>query len=128
MGLDTYPSHSEDDYDDVTPEDAAAFESAGIDLCGGMCSDGVVSIRGKIYDDIVREVSGESLYTSWLEPEAVARIAQAFAALTPEQLAEINDCVRTRYSDISTSPNEMADLRRYFMICAERGLGLIAST
>jgi hypothetical protein len=44
--------------------------------------------------------------------------------LPPEVVAAINDRF-TAGGDGSTSSEEMADLQRFFAICAERGLGLV---
>ena len=125
MGLDNFASRTADG-PTLTDEDKAAFASAAIDLCGGIFSDGLTSIRGKVYADLVLEVTGESLYGEWLPPEVVKAMAAALAGHTPAELADINDSVRVGRSHL-TSPAEMADLQRFFAICAERGLGIMGS-
>jgi hypothetical protein len=124
MGLDTIVSRTPDDVT-LTDEDQAAFAVSGIELCGGMYSDGSTSIRGKVYDDVVREATGESLYCEWMPPETVAVIAEALAQRTPAELAVLNTRARGSRQDGGTNPDEMADLQRFFALCAERGLGLI---
>ncbi|MFH1330139.1 MAG: hypothetical protein ABIJ48_05755 [Actinomycetota bacterium] len=125
MGLDNYASRTPDEVT-LSEEDQAAFESAGIDLCGGIHSDGSTSFRGKMYWDLVLEVTGESLHREWLPPAVVQRMAAALASHTPAALAATNDGVRARAGEHSTFDEEMAELQRFFAICAERGLGLIA--
>jgi len=123
MGLDNFASRTPDG-PTLTDEDEAAFASAGIEVCGGIFSDGVTSIRGKIYSDLILEVTGESLYQEWLPPEVVRAMALALATHTPVELADTNDVVRVGRSHLSSS-EEMADLQRFFAICAERGLGIM---
>jgi len=74
MGLDNVISRSADD-DVLTPEDERALNESGISLCGGVFSDGDTSFRGKVYDRLVSEVTGVSLYQEpleSLEPDTVA--------------------------------------------------------
>jgi hypothetical protein len=123
MGLDTYASRTPEDLM-LTAEDEAAFAAAGVDLCGGVCSDGVTSIRGKVYNDLVMEVSGISLYQEWTSPEEVRLISAALDARTPEALVRVWDEVDLRYGP-GHAASEAADLQLFFRVCAERGLGLI---
>jgi len=124
MGLDTYASRTPDDTS-LTDEDKAAFEASGIDLCGGIWSDGQASIRGKVYDPLVLEVSGLSLYQEWVEPDDVGAIAAALGAHTPEVLARMWDELDWRAPEGGHSSAETADLQAFFHLCASRGLGLI---
>lgn len=123
MGLDSLASRSPDEVE-LSDEDTAAFEASGIDLCGGMGSDGVTSIRGKVYADLVLEATGISLYEEWLAPEDVARLSRALDARSAEELADLWDSIDGRGGS-GHSSREAADLRAFFDICAERGLGLI---
>ena len=124
MGLDNYAArHAEGG---LTEEDCQAFEEAGIDLCGGLESDGTVSFRGKVYNTLVEEVTGVRLYQEWIPPETVAEMAAALNEYTAEELAEIWDEVDPLpWEDASHSPEETGHLQRFFAVCAERGLGLI---
>lgn len=123
MGLDNYAArHPEGG---LTEEDKQAFRQAGIDLCGGLESDGVISFRGKVYDWLVRHVTGVSLYQEWIPPETVREMSKALNAYTAEELAEIWDEVDPISEDACHSEDEVANLQRFFAICAERGLGLI---
>lgn len=121
MGLDSYASRSPGDVA-LTDEDVAAFDAADIELCGGMYSGGAGSFRGKVYAELILEVTGENIYEEWLPPSAVRRISDGLATRTPDELAAISDEASARGS---TAPSQMADLQRFFAICAERALGLI---
>jgi len=124
MGLDNYAArHPEGG---LTEEDEQAFRDAGIDLCGGMHSDGVISFRGKWYDPLVSHVTGVSLYQEWIPPETVREMAAALNRYSARRLARIWDKVWPMpWEDSHHSEREVADLQRFFAICAERGLGLI---
>jgi hypothetical protein len=121
VGLDNFISRSPDDVV-LTPEDEAALAASGIDLCGGLCSDGLTSFRGKIYDFLVAEVTGESLYEPWLPPETLGEMADKLAECDPETVGERLD-LGERFTP---SPGEIRDLTRLLRLCADRGLGLIA--
>jgi len=121
MGLDNIISRSPDE-EVLTPEDERAFAESGIDLCGGMYSDGVTSFRGKVYDMFVLKVTGVSLYEEWLPPETIAEMADKLALCDPDTAREQLDLD----GDFVPSPGEIRDLQKLFRICAERGLGIIA--
>lgn len=111
MGLDTYARK------EVTcnecgqgkvrklPEDAAAaFEDAGIELCGGMFSsngDGG-SFRGKVYNGLVEAATGQSLYQEWIEPERVSQM----------------------FDDIHNARVDLENLEKFLAVCDKYGLGL----
>ena len=122
MGLDTYASRSPGDAT-LTAEDSAAFEAAGIDLCGGIYSDGSVSIRGKVYDDLICAMAEVSLYQEWIPPEVVVEISAALDAHSAEDLAHVWDAADRFHGPHSSV--ETADLQAFFRLCAARGLGLI---
>jgi len=121
MGLDNFISRSPDEVV-LTPDDERALAESGVDLCGGVFSDGVTSFRGKVYDIFVSEVTGESLYQEWLTPETLAEMADKLTACDPETVGEQLDLD----GDFVPSPGEIRQLRKLFRICADRGLGLIA--
>ncbi len=123
MGLDNYAArHPEGG---LTEEDKQAFRDAGIDLCGGIHSNGVVSFRGKWYDPLVSHVTGVSLYQEWIPPETVREMSAALNRYSARRLARIWDKVWAMpWEDSYHSEREVADLQRFFAICAERGLGL----
>jgi len=120
MGLDTYASRIPGDVE-LTPEDEAAFAQAAIELCGGIWSgDGGSSFRGKVYLDVVDRVAGTSLLAEWIPPEAVRDIAAAFERCEPARVVEESN--GDRYPVVEA---EVLELRRFFRLCAARGLGLI---
>lgn len=122
MGLDTFVSRSPG-RPTLSEEDTTAFHVAGFELCGGMYSDGLTSIRGKVYADLVFEVTGISLYEDWIGPGEVTHLARAFDARSADDLARLWDAIapgRPRHSS-----EETAQLQRFFDLCAERGLGLV---
>ncbi len=127
MGLDNYAARRPDG--GLTKEDRWVFEQAGIDLCGGLTSDGTVSFRGKVYNTLIEKVTGVSLYQKWVDPEEVRLMARALNRYSAEELAIIWDEVEPLPAflgpDAHHSERETADIQRFFSICAERGLGLI---
>jgi len=128
MGMDNYAARRPEG--GLTEEDRQAFAQAGIDLCGGLESDGTVSFRGKVYNTLVEEITGVRLYQEWIAPEVVRQMAEALNRYTAEELAEIWDEVeplnkRSFGENAFHSDRETGDLQRFFAICAERGLGLI---
>jgi hypothetical protein len=108
----------------LTDEDTARFEASGIDLRGGVFSDGVTSIRARMYADLVFEVTGISLYREWIAPEHVLGLSRAFDARSAEDLARVWDRIDVRRGP-GHSAEEMAELKCFFRTCAERGLGLV---
>jgi hypothetical protein len=115
MGLDTVASRTPGNVK-LTEEDERAFDEAGLELCGGMLSGEGGSFRGKIYDSVVLEVSGESLYQEWIPPETVGQMASALEACDPKQVVE---------GDRHVVAEEVPVLASFFRLCAERDLGLI---
>ena len=117
MGLDTYASNSPDDVV-LSPEDEQAFLEAEINLCGGMYSGGEGSFRGKVYSLLILEITGFSLHQEWIPPETVREMYAALLNCDPEQaILESGEADR--------SSNEILELRKFFRVCNERGLGLI---
>lgn len=115
MGLDTYAMRGPGK--GLTQEDLDAFEAAGIELCGGMLSGPTDSFRGKVYDDVIQEITGEGLYDEWIPPERVKRMYEALAKCNPEEAAKGD----YRYS---MSESDIINLRKFFKVCADRKLGL----
>jgi hypothetical protein len=119
MGLDNYPAR--DPQGTLLPEDEEAFRKAGIQLCGGLFSDGEVSFRGGVYNKLVERVTGVSLYQEWIPPETVREMAAKLCVRNPEELAQM--LVGEDYTEEDV--REVESLQRHFLICAQRGLGLI---
>jgi hypothetical protein len=116
MGLDAYASRSPDDIV-LTEEDLQAFADAQIELCGGIFSGEGGSFRGKVYASLIFEITDVSLYEEWIPPETVHEMYRAIAAY--EFLGAGDD------HEGEPMEIEIPDLRKFFKICSDRGLGLI---
>ena len=118
MGLDNYASRSPDEIV-LTEDDFQAFADANIELCGGLFSgdgnDG--SFRGKVYVMLVLEIANENLAQEWISPKTVSDIYASLMACNPEEAI--------REHDVDNTANEILELRKFFKVCSERGLGLI---
>lgn len=68
----------------------------------------------------MERVADSSLMREWLTPEDVREIAAAFDDCDPALVAEESKDDRYPASEI-----EIINLRRFFGVCAECGLGLI---
>lgn len=119
MGLDTFAAYTPDDIE-LTEADIQAFKDANISLCWGIfTSDGSEgSFRGKVYEEVVRRITGVSLYQEWIPPETVKEMYQAFKAYEVSKWEEAEEPL----------PEEIphSDLCRFFKVCTECGLGLVA--
>jgi len=113
MGLDTFASCAPGNVV-LSDEDEGAFDAAGLELCGGMHSGDGGSFRGKVYAELILDVTGVSLYEEWIPPEVVREMAAALEACDPEAVAEPG-----------TPPGAVRDIARFFRVCADRGLGLV---
>jgi len=117
MGLDTYASNTSEEIA-LSPEQEQAFKEAEIELCGGIYSGAPGSFRGKMYEILIPEVTGESLYQDWIPPATVKKIYEDLKEFDYE---EAQDLVLGRYK----SGDEFMNLLRFFRICVEHDLGLI---
>jgi hypothetical protein len=117
MGLDTYAAKSPGR--ELSFWDRRAFRNAGVELAGGMHSGTPGSFRGKLYDDLVRHVTGVSLYQVWIPPEIVQRMSETFDRCDLEQAVRDVDAVYEH------TPEEVLELRDFFRVCARRRLGLV---
>ena len=117
MGLDTFAAHTPEDIE-LTKEDLQAFEQANIALCGGIFSGGGNdgSFRGKVYAELILEVTGQSLYAEWIPPETVKEMYDSLAMGDPEDVAGWG---------YKNTAQEVLELRKFFKVCSERGLGLV---
>ena len=120
MGLDCYASRSLDDLE-LTEEDERAFEEAELCLCGGVLSGSESSFRGKVYASLVRDATGIDIYQD-LTPEQTAELSRRLDAVSAEQLSAMS----ASSASGPHPPEVCASLQRFFRICAERGLGLLA--
>ena len=117
MGLDTFAAHTPEDIE-LTEEDLQAFEEANIALCGGIFSSGGNdgSFRGKVYAEMILEVTGQSLYAEWIPPETVKEMYDTLMAVDPEEAADWG---------YRNTTQEVLELRKFFKVSVERGLGLV---
>ena len=118
MGLNNYASRNPKKID-LSQDDVRAF--AGIDLCGGLISDGKISFRGEVCDELITTITGVSLYNDWISPKTVKRMSEMLEKYDPEK-AE-NDSNSCCYEN---TPDEVKMLQKFFRICAERGIGIVA--
>jgi hypothetical protein len=130
MGLDIFASRSEEDIMLTTP-DLQAFSDAGIDLCGGLFSGDPGSFRGKLYDTLLLDITHVNLYQPWIPPETVRAMYAALLNCVPaallgtyQEIAASLDCDYTGDS-LEELTADILELRKFFQVCAERGLGLI---
>jgi len=117
MGLDTFASRSPEDIS-LSEDDIQAFTDADIFLCGGIFSGEGGSFRGKMYASLILSITGESLYAEWTPPETVREMYAALAACDPQDAVD-----SLGYPD--HPPADVNELRKFFKVCSERGLGLL---
>lgn len=121
MGLDTYAflpdKTDEDEYIDAPDE-----KFAGINLCGGICSGGGASFRGKVYDGALRDITGITLYKELLDTKEIETISSKLHAFVGEKelgLVKGDDIVLSKGFYQQLSLNEIKDLAKWFTICKE---------
>ncbi len=122
MGLDVYALRSPKT--GLTEEDVCAFDEAQIELCGGIFSGSGGSFRGKVYDTLICDLTGVSLYQGWIPPETVREMAAALHRIDDEKFEKE---MAKKYSWEEHSRLTLENLRKFFDVCAERGLGLAGS-
>ena len=102
----------------LSDEDIEAFEEADIHLSGGVLSGEDGGFRGKVYDLLVQDITGESLYQEWIPPGRVKKMYEALMKCDPKEV------LKGEYGyDLSES--SIINLRKFFKVCAERNLGLV---
>jgi hypothetical protein len=106
----------------LSEEDIKAFEEANIELCGGVLTGAPSTFRGKIYDPLIRQLTGISLYQAWIPPEKVREISQALDRCNVEGVAQQ---LQGRGLGHRWSAAEIVELRKFFKVCEERNLGLV---
>lgn len=139
MGLDTYAARIpvdlfNDDLDETevdedfgcTRRDLRAFRRAERkrERHGGGSVFAGNYFRGKIYRELIHHVTGVWIQTTWIPPETVRQMAEAFGSRDPDEVIRrfANENPGHRHL-----PSDVADLRAFFRVCAERGLGLVGS-
>jgi hypothetical protein len=127
MGLDNFASRFEE-LTWLTPEDVQAFTDADVNLCIGG-SPG--SFRGREYETLVLNITGVWLGKPWIAPEIVQEMYLKLMKCDPETLLEryrqIDLDLDREYSGDSLEKitEDILELRKFFQICVDRGLGLI---
>jgi hypothetical protein len=141
MGLDTYAARTPVDFFNPGVDEARVDENFGCtrrDLWalrraqkkreranGGYCLFGSNYFRGKLYVDLVQYVTGVRLYQTWIPPETVREMSEAFERSDPHEILKgFKEFDGAIYDH---DPVEVADLRAFFKVCALRGLGLVGS-
>ncbi len=114
MGLDNYAQPSR--HGDLSKEDEQAFIRSGVSLGG---REG--GFRGKLYDECINDITGESLYQDWIPPDTVKKMYQALVKCDPKEVVAKG----SYWYPITES--QILELRTFFKICAERNLGLLGS-
>jgi hypothetical protein len=103
-------------------------------LCGGMMSgSGSGSFRGKMYEDVVRGITGISLYEEMTDNATVCKMAadleaanyDAFYGLDKPQMSNPLDDIKDVYAGAHrVSREEFVDLQRMFRLYADAGANL----
>ena len=108
LGLDTYAviSHMVDK--NLIHARAPNDKFNNIDLCGGLFSGTGASFRGKIYADLVEEITNVSLYSEYIEPSVVSNM---------------HDDLKTHIH--KDDDPEIIELVKFFRVCKDNGYGLI---
>jgi hypothetical protein len=130
MGLDNFASRLAEEIW-LTPEDLQAFSDAEIDLCGGLFSGHPGSFRGEMYDLLLLDITHVSPLRAWIPPETVHSIYLALLNCDPGTVlayyqqvdADLEQEYRGQSLEMLTF--EIQELRKFFRVCSERGLGLI---
>lgn len=141
MGLDTYAARIPVDFFDPDLDETEVDEWFGCTwrdrwslqraekrrerASGGHCLFVDNYFRGGIYNDLVRYVTGVTLSQTWISPETVKKMADAFERRDPE--ATIRGFRRSKRRIHDHSAGDVADLAAFFRVCANRRLGLVGS-
>ncbi|MCB2202898.1 hypothetical protein KQH56_02715 [bacterium] len=118
MGLDTVAAYSPDNVE-LTEDDLQAFNDAGIPQIGIISAKEIGIFRGKVFEEVVRRITGVSLYQEWIPPETVREMYQSIKAYEFSKWQEDNE-------NVYPEEVEHSDLCKFFNVCAERELGLVA--
>jgi len=110
MGLDNFARPCPEG--ELSAEDLAAFEKADIQLCGGVFSGGNGSFNGKVYFELVYDITGTYLNTEWIPPEEVTNMYE-----------KLKFC---HLKDFPGKEQDILELRKFFKVCVQRHLGLAA--
>jgi|GEM_PF-613273 len=130
MGLDNFASRSSE-VQLLTEADRQAFADAGIELCGGLFSGDPGSFRGEMYDLLLLDITGVSPLQPWIPPETVQVMYDALVNCTPDGILkkyqQVAEDLEQEYqgATLEELTSNITQLRKFFGVCAERGLGLL---
>lgn len=82
------------------------------------------SFRGKVYDTLILDLTGVSLYQAWIPPETVKQMADALHKVDP---LEFERDMAAQYSWEEYSAHTIEHLSKFFDTCVTRDLGLAGS-
>jgi len=116
--LDTYATDSPDDVE-LTEADLQAFKDVGVPQVGIISAEEIGIFRGKVYEEYIRRITGVSLYQEWIPPETMVEMYQAIKAYEFSKWQEDEE-------DVDPEDVKHSDLCKFFKVCSERGLGLVA--
>lgn len=120
MGLDTYAARRTTSGEwELAPKEA--FQ--GIRLGVGPYTDSLSnSFSGKVFDGLITQITGQTLFEKLIEPDVVRTMYDRLAATPYSQVAEVMERL------LPKQPEERwRDLVRFFEVCVERGYGLMGS-
>jgi hypothetical protein len=120
-GLDTFAARTPSG--DLSDADRRAFEEADIRLAHGLFSVNGGSFRGRLYATLVSYITGVSLHQRWIPPSVVREMHIRLDGCDPGKV--LQDMKKEVWRSRDYTPEDIAELRRFFAICAERGLGLV---
>ena len=120
MGLDTFATRSAGDID-LTKEDIFAFRKEDIELAEFNLYLDSASFDGEVYNFLVDQITGVSLYTEIIPPDKVEEMWRSFEKVNPYDVP-----VRIFWTP-SQNVEAIKQLKKFFKVCAERKLGLYAS-
>jgi hypothetical protein len=140
MGLDTYAARIQVDFFDpgldadsvdedfgCTEEDLAAFRRAQeeCERWDRSCLFGRNYFRGKLYSYLIEHITGQSLYEPWIPPDVVRKMSDALDECDPPEAVRTYRESGPPYPDWDVTV--VRQLRQFFRVCADRGLGLVGS-
>jgi hypothetical protein len=132
MGLDNFASRSKEKQV-LTEADLQAFADADIHLWSGIFSGDPGSFRGEMYDLLLLNITGVSPLQAWIPPETVQLMYHALVNCSPDgilkEYQQVSEDLEQEYRGASLEQltTDITELRKFFRVCAERGLGLFGT-
>lgn len=102
---------------DVSEKDLAILEAHPV--CGGLFSGhGAGSFRGKVYNDLVENLTGQSLYQEYIPPGTIQAMAEKLGKTSYAQAS-------SRMTHWRLDPEEYRNLQKMFEVYARYDAGLV---